>query len=45
MKEQLVITHTINRTEIPTFLDRWVTNTHSVKMSCLQKQILVLIFL
>jgi len=31
-KRQLVETHTIRQTQIPTLLDTWVTNTPSVKM-------------
>jgi hypothetical protein len=39
MKQQFVRTHTIHQTEILVFLDSWVTNTPSVKMSCSQKKI------
>jgi hypothetical protein len=38
MRRQFVVTHTIRETEIPVLLDRWVTNTSSVKMSCPQKK-------
>jgi len=31
-----------NQTEIPTLLDRWVTNAHSVKMSYLQNSCMYL---
>jgi hypothetical protein len=44
MKRQFAVTHTISRTEIPTLLDSWVTNTPSVKMLCPQKYCLSLYF-
>jgi hypothetical protein len=37
MGQQLVLTHTIYETEIPAFLDCWVTNTPSVKISYLPR--------
>jgi len=37
IEQQFVITHTICQTEIPALLDRWVTNTSSVKMLWAQK--------
>ena len=37
MKKQFVLTHAIRPTEIPAFLESWVTNTSSVKMLCPQK--------
>jgi hypothetical protein len=37
LKQQFVVTHTIHQSEIPALLDRWVTNTPSVKMLCPQK--------
>jgi len=39
MKQQFFLTPTIRQTEIPALLDRWVTNTQSVKMSCPQQKI------
>ena len=36
MKQQIVLTHRIYQTEIPAFLDRWDTNTLSVKKLCPQ---------
>jgi hypothetical protein len=44
MKQQFVTTHTIPQTKIPALLNRWVTNTHSVKMWFPQKKLLLLIF-
>jgi hypothetical protein len=44
MKQQFVVTHTIRQTEIPALLDRWVTNTPSVKMPCPQKNCLTFYF-
>jgi hypothetical protein len=38
MKLQIVVPLTFRETECPLLLDSWVTNTPSVKMSCLQKR-------
>ena len=45
IKQQLVITHTICPIEIPALLDRWVTNTLSVKMLYLQRNFSLYTFL
>lgn len=37
MKPQFVVTYTIRETEIPTPLDRWVTNTPFVAVLCPQR--------
>jgi hypothetical protein len=44
MKQQFVITHTNHHTETAALLDSWVTNTPSIKMSCLQKNCFFLYF-
>jgi hypothetical protein len=41
-KRQFVLSHTIRQTEIPVLLASWATNTPSVKMLCLQQNILSL---
>ena len=38
MKRQFFVSHTIRQTEISALLDRWVTNTPSVKMVYPQKK-------
>jgi hypothetical protein len=38
MKGQIGVTPAIHQTKIPALLDSWVTDTSSVKMSCLQTQ-------
>jgi hypothetical protein len=43
-KQQFVVTHTIRQTEIPALPDSSVTNTQSVKTSCPQTHLLLLIF-
>jgi len=42
MKRQLVLTHTIRQTQIPTLLHSLVTNTPSVKMLYPQKEIFLI---
>jgi hypothetical protein len=36
MKQQFVVTYAIGEAEIPTLLDRWITNTPFVTMLCPQ---------
>ena len=44
MKGEIVVTHTINQTDIPALLDTRVTNTPSVKMLCPQNNCMSLYF-
>ena len=44
LKQQCVVVRTVHCSEIPTSLDRWVTNTPSDKMLCPQENCLSLYF-
>jgi hypothetical protein len=41
-KQQFFVPHTTCKTEIPAFLDNWLTNTPSVKTLCPQKLVLLI---
>jgi hypothetical protein len=38
VKQQFVVTYWLRQTDIPALLDRWFSNTTSVKTSCPQKK-------
>jgi len=44
MKQQFAVIHIIRQTKIPALVDSCVTNTHSVKMSCSEKNCFILYF-